>query len=154
VYVILKNFLVIDNTRTEVGPPLFDTSSLKHIWQPTSLSNNLYSKWFWQCIIFQTIQSPDFVDHLIYRQEWNVTGKGETVSLQLGLPETLYSFITVICWSNPQETEFYCSIALSLNILFMLLYFHSLNPTLPSSHDTFLQCHMLECMFQFYLSQC
>ena len=36
----------------------------------------------------------------------------------------------------------------------MLLYFHSLIPTLPSSHDTFLHCHMLECVFQFYLSQC
>jgi len=36
----------------------------------------------------------------------------------------------------------------------MLLYFHSLNPNLPSSHDTFLHCHMLEFMFQFYLSQC
>jgi len=35
----------------------------------------------------------------------------------------------------------------------MLPYFHSLNPTLPSSHDTFLHCHMLEFTFQIYPSQ-
>lgn len=74
------------------------------------------------------------------------------MSLQLGLTERLYSFIPAICWFNPYETEFYCSTALSLSILYMLLYFHSLNPTLPSSHDTFLHCHKLEFTFQLYLS--